>query len=72
VALASGLRLPLATDAGLLVTLAALDLGQDTCLLDLLLETLQSALDRLIFANADFCQTIHPLWEENYTSKCPL
>src|SRR3970282_1185984 len=48
--------LALALHAGLLVVLAAASLGKDSRLLDLLVEATQGALERLVFANSDFCQ----------------
>jgi len=58
--LASRFRLLLATHARLFIALATLDLGQNTSLLDLLLEALQSALNRLVFTDANFSQPFHP------------
>ena len=49
--------LALALHAGLLVVLAASCLSQDSRLLDLLVESTQRALERLVLAHADFCQT---------------
>src|SRR5918996_5411210 len=49
------LALPL--HAGLLVVLAAPRLSQDSRLLDLLVEATQRALERLVLAHADLCQT---------------
>src|SRR5919106_172229 len=49
------LALPL--HAGLFVVLAASCLSQDPRLLDLLVEATQRALERLVLAHADFCQT---------------
>jgi hypothetical protein len=50
-----------ALDAGLLVKLALAELGKDAGLLAFLLETFQSALDRLIVVNLDGNQKITPL-----------
>ena len=49
--------LALALHAGLLVVLAASCLGQDAGLLNLLVEPTQRALERLVLAHANFCQT---------------
>src|SRR5919112_4616845 len=49
--------LALSLHAGLLVVLAASCLSQDSRLLDLLVEATQRALERLVLAHADFCQT---------------
>src|SRR5687767_14592642 len=49
--------LALSLHAGLLVVLAASCLSQDSRLLDLLVESTQRALEGLVLAHADFCQT---------------
>src|SRR3972149_6800032 len=48
--------LALVLHAGLLVVLPPASLGKDSRLLDLLVEATQGALERLVFANSDFCQ----------------
>src|SRR5260221_944252 len=54
--------LALALHAGLLVMLATASLGEDSRLLDLLVEAAQGALERLVLAHSDFCQSrIHLL-----------
>jgi len=49
------LALPL--HAGLLVVLTSASFGEDARLLDLLVEAAQCALERLVLANSDFCQS---------------
>ena len=49
------LALPL--HAGLLVVLATASLSEDARLLDLLVEAAQGALERLVLAHSDFCQS---------------
>src|SRR6185369_12161082 len=54
--------LALALHAGLLVVLATAGLSEDPRLLDLLVEAAQGALERLVLAHSDFCQSrIHLL-----------
>ena len=58
--LASGLGLFTALDAGALVVLTLANLGQHTRLGTAALETLQSALQRLVFSDTDFRHLYFP------------